>query len=147
PQDVRITASASGVTRTATLRVIRSDAPALSDLSADPAQVTGGASLRGKVTIDTPAPAGGASVALQSDNAALVVPAGVTVPIGQTSATFTATTTAVTDSVTAKMTATLEGATKTATVTINPALTFTLAADSVPSGSNTTGRVTLSDIA
>ncbi len=58
-------------------------------LSVAPYSVFGGDSATGTVFIPTPAPAGGAVVALTSSAAAATVPATVTVPAGQTSATFT----------------------------------------------------------
>src|SRR3989449_4972791 len=53
-----ITASYSGVTRTATLTV--NPAAGLSSLALSPTTVTGGSSSTGTVTLDGPAPAGGA---------------------------------------------------------------------------------------
>ena len=63
----------------------------------NPSTVVGGTPSTGSVILGTPAPAGGAVVALSSSNTARVtVPASVTVPAGATSATFTANTTTVT---------------------------------------------------
>ena len=144
-QDVQITALASDVSRTASLRVTRSDAPSLSGISVNPASVGNGASVTGTVTISASAPAAGATVALQSDNAALQVPATITVPFGQTTANFTATTTAVADIVVAKVTASLDAVVKTASVTLNPVFVLTLTPDTANGGSDATGKVTLSD--
>ncbi|MGB7923425.1 MAG: YCF48-related protein [Pyrinomonadaceae bacterium] len=56
----------------------------------NPARVTGGNSSQGKITLGSPAPEGGAQVALSSSNTQVAtVPPGVTVPAGETSATFT----------------------------------------------------------
>lgn len=55
----------------------------------------GGSPATGTVTLDQPAPAGGATFLLYSNNAAAVVPTSVTIPAGQASANFTITTTAV----------------------------------------------------
>jgi hypothetical protein len=74
-----------------------------------------------------------------------MVPAGVTIPFGQTSASFTATTTTVADVVVAKITATLEGVSQSASITVNPTLILTLTSDTIAGGSQTTARVTLSD--
>jgi carboxypeptidase T len=66
---------------------------ALSALSFNPSEVTGGKPSVGTVTLDAPAPDGGAVVSLSSGNtAAVTVPATVTVPAGETTRTFTATT-------------------------------------------------------
>lgn len=144
-QDVQIIASAAGVSRSATLRVNRSDAPSLSSISVNPVNVSNGAPVTGTLTISGNAPVRGVTVALQSDNAALQVPAAVTVPIGQTTATFTAATTAVADIVVAKVTASLDGVMKTASVTLNPLFLLTLTPETVTGGSDATGKVTLSD--
>ena len=64
----------------------------LAGVSLDPTTVLGGVSSTGTVTLDVAAPAGGALVALSSDNAAAQVPASVTVLEGQTTATFQVTT-------------------------------------------------------
>lgn len=68
----------------------------------DPARLTiagpytiGGSPATGTVTLDQPAPAGGATFLLYSNNAAAAVPTSVTIPAGQASANFTITTTAV----------------------------------------------------
>ncbi len=55
----------------------------------------GGQPAIGTVTLDQPAPAGGATFLLYSNNASAVVPTSVTIPAGQASANFTITTTAV----------------------------------------------------
>jgi uncharacterized protein (TIGR03437 family) len=144
-QDAQISAAVLGVTRSATLRVNPSNTPSLSGISVNAARVTNGGNVQGTVTISANAPFGGVSVALQSDNASLMVPAGVTIPFGQTSASFTATTTTVADVVVAKITATLEGVSQSASITVNPTLILTLTSDTIAGGSETTARVTLSD--
>lgn len=144
-QDVQITASASGVYRTAVLRVNRWDAPSLSGISVNPASVSNGAPVTGTVTISGSAPLGGVTIALQSDNAALQVPATVTVPFAQTTATFTAAPSTVANTVIVKVTASLDGVIKTTSVTLNPLFVLTLAPDTVTGGSDATGKVTLTD--
>lgn len=52
----------------------------------------GGNPATGTVTLDRPAPTGGATFLLYSNNAAAVVPTSVTIPAGQTSANFAITT-------------------------------------------------------
>jgi hypothetical protein len=62
-------------------------------LSFNPSSFLGGTSVTGTVTLSGPAPAGGAVVSLDSNNAALAkLPASVTVPAGQPSVNFTFTT-------------------------------------------------------
>lgn len=66
---------------------------AIAALVVAPATVTGGATAQGTVTIGSAAPAKGTVVALASSHPAVAaVPASVTIPRGQTSATFAITT-------------------------------------------------------
>ena len=83
--------------------------PALTGISlAPPGEVKGGVSTTATVTISLPAPAAGTTVTLTSGEPAVAqVPPSVTVPAGQTSATFTITTQPVTNSHTVVITATL----------------------------------------
>jgi hypothetical protein len=90
---VKATHSAdSTVTSSATLTL----APTLT-LTVTPTSVVGGVATTGnRVTLDSPAPAGGAVVALASSNSsAAAVPATVGVAAGETTANFTITTAAV----------------------------------------------------
>jgi hypothetical protein len=82
-------------------------------LTMNPSTVTGGSMSTGTVTLNSPAPAAGAVVALSSNSSFVTVPGSVTVPSGGTAASFTASTTAVQASVSATISATL-GATVTA---------------------------------
>ncbi len=82
---------------------------------------TTGASSTGTVTLSSSAPPSGVVVSLQSDTPAATVPASVTVPGGQGSATFTVTTTDVSAATTATISAAAGSVTQTATLTITPA--------------------------
>jgi uncharacterized protein (TIGR03437 family) len=93
----------------------------LEALTLSQSSVTAGASVTGTVTLSAAAPAGGASVTLQSTSTAAQVPASVTVAAGQTSATFTITTQAVSAAQNVTITASYAGVSKTATLTVNPA--------------------------
>jgi hypothetical protein len=55
-------------------------------ISLDPSAVIGGSPSTGTVTLNVPAPSGGATVTLTSDNSVASVPTTITVPAGQTSA-------------------------------------------------------------
>ena len=91
----------------------------LSGVSVSPATVLGGVSSTGTVTLDNPAPAGGAVVALTSSHpAAAQVPASVTVPAGATTATFTATTSSVAYDTAVTITALYNSVSRTATLTV-----------------------------
>src|SRR5207248_1539510 len=95
PTTVTITATYSGVVKTATLTV-NPAAAALLGVSVNPTAVTGNAGSTGTVTLTSAAPAGGAVVTLTSSNPNARVPASgsVTVAAGATIATFPVTTSA-----------------------------------------------------
>jgi len=142
-----VTISASyGGTLTASLTVIP---PTLSSLTLSLTSVTGGTSSpTGTVTLNGPAPSGGAAVSLSSNNPAVAsVPssASVTVPAGATTATFPVNTSAVATSTTVTMSASY-GVTKTASLIVMPPVvsSLTLSLTSVTGGtSSPTGTVTL----
>src|SRR5882762_8689476 len=132
---------------------LSSSAPAsvsLSSLTLNPSNVTGGNSSTGTVALSGPAPAGGAQVALSSNNGAASVPSSVAVPSGATSATFTANTSPVTASTTVAISASYGGASRSATLTVTPpplptVTSLTLNPTSVIGGAqSSTGTVTLS---
>ncbi len=79
------------------------------DLTLASATIRGSQTTTGTVTIKDPAPAGGATFALASSNTgAATVPATVTIPQGQTSATFSITGTLVSTPQTTNITATYQ---------------------------------------
>jgi hypothetical protein len=90
-------------------------------LTISPASVAGGATTQGTVTVSSPAPKGGAFVALSSSSPAASVPASVKIPIGATSATFTVTAGAVTTNTSVNITASLGGVTQIAVLTVTAA--------------------------
>jgi hypothetical protein len=93
--------------------------PTVSSLTLDPTSVIGGVqSSTGTVTLSGPAPAGGAQVALSSDNGAASVHSSVTVPAGATTATFTVGTSTVLFTTSAHISASYNGTTRTASLTI-----------------------------
>ncbi len=116
---VAISASNGGVTQAALLSINPSGLPAPATLAVSPNIVHGGTSTKSTVTLSAPAPAGGVLVDLLSDNPfAAQVPAFVTVPSGQTSATFTIGTAGVSSAQTATISATIGGVSKSATLTV-----------------------------
>jgi len=90
--------------------------PTVSSLTLDPANVFGGQSSTGTVTLTGSAPAGGAQVFLSSNNGAARVPSSVIVPEGATSASFTVNTSFVLVSTSATISASYNGTTRTATL-------------------------------
>jgi hypothetical protein len=148
---VTISAAYGGATRSATLTVAPPPLPTVSSLTLNPTSVIGGAqSSTGAVTLSGPAPAGGAQVALSSNNGAASVPSSVAVPAGATSATFPVNTSAVGAPTTVTISAAFGGATRSASLTVAPpplptVSSLTLNPTSVIGGLQTsTGTVTLS---
>jgi hypothetical protein len=91
PTDVTITATAGGVTRSATLTVVPTPPPPfdLQGLTVSPAVVAGAGTATATLTTTTAAPAGGVTVALSTSDARLVTaPATAFIPAGATRATF-----------------------------------------------------------
>ena len=117
---VTISATYAGATRSASLNVTPAPPPppTVSSLTLNPANVFGGQSSTGTVTLTGPAPAGGAQVFLSSSNGAARVPSSVIVPAGATSATFTVNTSLVLISTSSTISASYNGTTQTATLGI-----------------------------
>lgn len=99
---------------------------ALSSVSLNPSTVVAPNNVTGTVTLTASAPAGGATVALSSNNAAATLPSSVVVGAGSTTATFMIVTSG-SGSVT--ITASYLGVSSTAQLTVNPGLVanFTVA--------------------
>ncbi len=112
-----ISAAYGGVTLQQTLSVV----PLLASVSLSPNRVIGGGSATGTVNLSGPAPSGGITVTLASDNTAVAtVPANVAVAAGTTSAQFPVTAQAVTVSSTANISAAYGGVTRSAQLTVVP---------------------------
>jgi hypothetical protein len=135
-----------GVARTTSLTV---NAPTLSTLTRSPTSVVGWNSSTGTVTLNGAAPAGGATVTLQSNNtAAAQVPASVIVTAGSRSATFTITTSGVASSTSVTITGAY-GATRTTTLTVSVAAltSLTLNPSTVTGGTPSTATLMLNGAA
>jgi len=113
--NVVIFAAAGGVTQTTELTVTP---PVITSLTLAPASVKGSASSTGTVKIGSAAPKGGLIVILASSSSYATVPVSVTIPAGQTSATFKVTTKKVGSSSSATITATAPTSSKTVVLTI-----------------------------
>ena len=96
-------------------------APALGTLTLSPTTVTGGSVVSGTVTLSAPAPSGGAIVTLVHGSG--TGPASLTVPAGQTSATFQTATAPVTSASQLTVQAAYAGVTKSAQVQVTPPAT------------------------
>jgi len=114
-QSAIVTASAGSVNLTKTLSLV---APAqLTSLACAPATLASNASSTCTVTLNKAA-LSAASVSLVSNNGLLSVPASVTVPMGQSSATFAATSGTVSSSQNATVTAALSGQSQQAIISL-----------------------------
>jgi hypothetical protein len=120
PTGGNIFASAGGVTKSIFVNVKPDPnaAPLLQSMTIAPASVTGGTAATGTVFLSSPAPAGGISVTLSTSNSAVAkVPGIVSVPAGQTSASYPVTTLAVSNTASATITAFYD-TTRSAAITI-----------------------------
>ncbi len=102
--DVMITASTENSVVSAFLTVL---SPTIIELSFSPGRVTGGNTVTGTVRIDQPAPAGGLTINIDSEDPTYAQASVnlVTIPAGQTSATFTVSTVKVSREIAAGFTA------------------------------------------
>jgi hypothetical protein len=91
---VTVTASFDGIDRTdtASIRDSGSPAPVASTLSLVPNSVVVGDSSTGTISLDCEAPPGGTVVSLSTTYSGVTIPASVTIPQGELSATFPITT-------------------------------------------------------
>ena len=115
-QSVTITAALNGTTQAVTVNLAARTL--VSTLACNPASVNSGTSTTCTVSLSQAAGAGCSSVALSSNNAALSVPAFVSVPAGSTAGNFTASAGSVTATQSGSITAALNGSAQTATLTI-----------------------------
>jgi hypothetical protein len=154
PQKVTINASNNRIgNHSVTLNVTPPDTPlAVGSIQMQPAGVYGGNDASGVVTLTTGhvAPSGGAVVALVNDNPSLIsTPTSVTIPAGQTNASFPVQTVTTGVTTPVNISAAYGGVTKTATLTISapsqnvPISSVTLSPSAVVGGSNTGVRVTV----
>ncbi|HLK56760.1 MAG TPA: hypothetical protein VKU00_09355 [Chthonomonadaceae bacterium] len=126
--DVTLSATCSGVTKTAPLTVQAKPVDLYGLYTDTPIASGGSGNHTGTVLLDGNAPEGGAIVTLSSDNAAVTVPESVTVPAGQKSANFTFTPNAVANDTGVKLTATYNGISKFTHFLVRPAVPPTIAA-------------------
>jgi len=141
-----ISAVFGGVTKTAALTI---NPPSLITLSLNPATIVGGVSAQGTVSLNGPAPAGGAVVSLSDNSPVTSTPASVTILAGSTSATFSISSTTVTSLRNVTITASYRGVRRTATLTVTPSSLLVLSAlavspTTVTGGTSSQGTVTIS---
>jgi hypothetical protein len=122
----------------------------ISRLNINPVDLVGGASSTGTVTLSSPAPSGGAVVTLSKalsnggpGTVPATVPASVTVPAGQTSASFPIGTSSVTATTNVRISAAFNGSTFAADMTLFPLLSQVLFNGNAPGGTPAPGTVNL----
>jgi hypothetical protein len=125
-QTATLTAGAGNVAETFFLQLNASTngqgsagTPVLSGLNCTIGSMTGAGTDACTVTLNAAAPSGGFVVSLASNNAAVVLPANVTVTSGSTSANFTATVSAVSSAQTVTLTASAGGTAETFALQLN----------------------------
>ena len=119
-------------------------APTLSRFGVSPASVAGGSIIYGSVSINGPAPAGGAVVTIALTNPAATAPATVTIPAGALSAVVPITTSPVAADTPGTVTATLGTSLNSSFVVKAAALsTLSVSPASVVGGRTSTGKVSL----
>lgn len=112
-----LTASYGSVSKMQSITV---NPAAFSAISLSPTSVVGGKPSTGTVTLTGPAGSSTVIVNLSSNNAAVKVPASVTVPAGSSSKTFPITTSAVTKNTAVTITGKWNTLTKSTTITLTP---------------------------
>jgi len=143
--DATVTATLRGVTMDAKVRVL----PPMS-ISLDSTTAVGGSTVNGTITLGDPAPIGGASIVLSSNNSTLAtVPVTVAIPAGQSSGTFRVTTSSVNAPSNVIIGANYQGISQSVTLTVTPQPAPVLSSISVSpatvTGGNTSqGLITLS---
>ena len=139
-KNVTITASANGVSKTATLgvRILT-----IASISFNPGSVEGGVKANALLTLTDVAPLGGMTVTLGSDKAGVTVPTSVVVPAGKSTVAFVASTSVTGSSYDATITGTANGETGSGTLKVlAPAVSsFTLSSTSVKGGDKPLGTV------
>jgi hypothetical protein len=144
--DAVVTATLNGVSRTANLSIT---APVLTSIALNPSTIRGGEDAALTVNLTSPAPIGGVTVTLSSTNTALVIPASVTVPAGETTVKVTLATRAVTATENGQLTATFAGVTKSVQVSVvAPVMaSLTVEPNAVVGGTSATGTLELTSVA
>jgi subtilase family serine protease len=132
---VTVGATYNGSNKTASVTLTPVVLPSLTSVSITPASVTGGNSAVLSIALSAPAPKGGASVTLSSNNAAFPVPASVLIPSGSSDTALFVVSKTVTASTSVTVTATYDGGSKTAGVTLTPVVLPTLTSVSFTSAS------------
>ena len=142
-QTATVTATLNGQSQSTSVSLTVTVVP--SSLSCAPGTVNAPGSSSCTVTLSAPAPSGGVTVGLSSNNANVTVPASLSVAANQSGGTFTANVAAVSTDQTALLTASLNGGAKTFTLTASaPAQLTSVSCSPSTLASNATTSCTVS---
>ncbi len=121
--------------------------PTITSVSFMPNPVYGGYVTTGRVELSGPAPGGGVTIALSDNLSIFSTPASVSIPAGQTSATFPGNASVVSSAFTGNVIAKLGGTQRIGTITIQPGplvQSLVLSPTTVVGGNSSTGTIILS---
>lgn len=119
--------------------------PRLASISLSSNQAPGGTSVSGTLTLNAPAPIGGASVSVWTDNTAAQTPATVVVPSGASSAPFSITTSVVPVESVVAVLASYNSGSSVAVLSIEPAAVLVTSPSSWSFGSVAVGTKSLAE--
>ena len=146
--------SAGSPSQQALLVITPGGAAGVSAVAITPTDLVGGRPATGTVTLSSAAPSGGATVTLTKSfsgagtgTVPITIPASVSVPAGQTTASFAIGTSSVTAATNVRISAAFNGTTTAADMTLFPLLGQLLFSGNVPGGTPATGTVTLNGAA
>lgn len=145
---ITLTASWNGLTKTKKVLVcpVKGDAVPIG-ISVNPNQFAGTGTVDGLVTIQDPAPQGGARLHVSSNNAAATVPFSITIPEGELSAPFTVNCTPVNARTVVLIGADVSGRHVQTQLTLNPLNIQQITVVSpITGGKSTTGKVRLNGV-
>jgi len=145
-------ASGDSLSTSAANGIVAIELPALDAFTCPSTQLTPPASLACSVTLDAPAPSGGASIALSASPPDVGMPPSVVIPQGSSSAGITVTGSPVSSPTAVTLTASYLGVSEGFGITVNPSVSVIISGLSVSPllltyGKAATGTVTLSSAA
>ena len=148
--NLNVYATHSGTTQQALLLITPPGSKGLGGLTISSVGIVGGQSATGTVTLGGAAPSGGAVVTLSkalanggAGTVPVTIPSSVTVPGGQTTATFTISSSSVTSTTVVRISAAYDGTTLSADLSLFTMLGDVSFSGNIPGGNPATGTVTL----
>jgi uncharacterized protein (TIGR03437 family) len=140
-----ITAQAGGVSLSAPFEVDPQNQVQLASFSVVPTSTLGGRTLQATIGLTGTTPGGGVNVQITSDSPAARPAAVVSVPVGQSAASFQIPTSAVISPLPVTFSASFDRVTLTSQVTLLPPFTLAVTPNQATGGESVTGSITLAD--